>query len=283
MPALGIYRPHSSAVNASARNLLAPGHPELAIPRGTLPDEGVAGLFMATEDRPWSLELLGSVLPAGDPSLSDPNQPVPRYDVLYGASRDSTCLSLLDAWRSSFSLLAAIQDKEAWAIGWYAEGNAWVQPDDRINSIKIEYDLLSDWGWPQQQDEGGYDHSERTFRVPPRETTAIKANGARIELNFGWGQTLASHQYVAQAQSLVEIHDNLPLSNVRDKWVFPLQVLLEFLTLQHVDVKKVLVGPADVEAQVEIHYDVYRPSDLGERSDRGMHPVKMLATRSHLT
>ena len=246
-----------------------------------LPAERVAGQFTTTSDRSWSLELLGTVLQAGDPSLSDPNMAVPNFDVIYGASSDQTCLSLFDTWRSAFTLFGAIQDKETWHVGWYAEGNAWLEPDDEVELIKIEYDLLSDWGWPHDTT-GGYDHTDRAFHVPQAHHFTADTRGARLTLHLGWSQTLASHRYSAQAQSLIEIKDTIPLHDVSDKWVFPLQNLLSLLTLQYVDVEKVTAGPANLDAQVGVHYNMYKPSDLDERSGQDLHPIKMLATRRYL-
>ena len=248
-----------------------------------LPEERVAGQFIMASDRAWSLDLLGSLLPSGEPAHIDPNQPPPNFDVIYGINRENACMSLFDAWRSSYSLFAAIQDKETWTIGWYAEGKAWVEPQDEIDCIKIEYDLLPDWGWPNKHTGGGYDHSEQKFSVPQTQKITAEVNGATIGLHFGWRQNLATHQYLARAQATIEIHDNLLLDAIRDKWVFPLQVLLEFLTLNHVDPKKVIAQPSDADSQVKIHYNVYRPTDLAEQSDTGVHPSKMLATLSHLS
>ena len=247
-----------------------------------LPDDRVAGQFEAGNGRPWNLELLGSLLPSDDPARTNPNEAVPNYDVIFGASNNHTCLSLFDAWRSSFSLFAALHDKETWSIGWYAEGKAWMEPEDRVDSITIEYDLLSDWGWPNHHIGGGYDHSEQTFHVPQTQDVTAEINGARVVLHFGWHQNIASHQYVARTQASIEIRDSVSLTKVRDEWVFPLKVLLEFLTLHYVDVKRVVAKPSDLDAQVEIHYDVHKPPDLDKRSDTGVHPIKMLATREHL-
>ena len=247
-----------------------------------IPEEAVAGQFTRRNEGRWQLALIGSLLPSDHSSQHDPNEPVPNYDVIFGASRNSTCLSLFGAWRSSYSLFSALQDRETWDVGWYAEGDGWIEPDDEVHSIAVEYDLLSDWGWPQHQPTHGYSHQDQTFSVPPTKTITIEALDAQIDFRFGWDQTLASHQYLARAQSLITIHDRLPLSKVRDKWVAPIQVLLEFLTLHYVHVKKVVVRPSDIDARVQIHYDVHKPSDLDDRSDQGVHPNKMLATRSHL-
>ena len=247
-----------------------------------IPEEAVAGQFTRRSEGRWQLELIGSLLPSDHPSQHDPNESVPNYDVIFGASRTSTCLSLFGAWRSSFSLFSALQDRETWDVGWYAEGDVWIEPDDEIQSIEVEYDLLSDWGWPQHQPSHGYSHEDRTFSVPPTKTITIETLDSQIVFRFGWDQTLASHQYLARAQSLVTIHDRLPLSTVRDKWVSPIQILLEFLTLHYVDIKKVVVRPVDIDARAQIHYDVYKPTDLDDRSEHGVHPNKMLATRGNL-
>ena len=116
-----------------------------------IPEEAVAGQFTRRSEGRWKLELIESLLPSDHPSQHDPNESVPNYDVIFGASRTSTCLSLFGAWRSSFSLFSALQDRETWDVGWYAEGDVWIEPDDEIRSIEVEYDLLSDWGWPQHQ------------------------------------------------------------------------------------------------------------------------------------
>lgn len=250
---------------------------------GPLPNERVAGEFNATDGRPWSLELLGSIIPPDEPPFSNPNEPPPRYDVLYGASSDQTGLSLFDAWRSSFTLFSALHDKETWRIGWYTAGRAWLEPDDEIDLIQIEYDLLTDWAWPYQHTASGYDRQNQEFRVPPTQTITVEVCGAKIVLHLGWNQTLSAKTYIAQTEATIEIHNNLALDKLRDNWILPLQDLLEFLTLKYVDIKRVTAKPTEIDAQVTVHYNVNKPSDIDDRSDQGIHPVTMLATRAALT
>lgn len=248
----------------------------------TVGDQRVAGIFEVSDDDPWRLKLLESLLPSDDPARTDLDA-VPSCNVIYGASSDQTRLSLFDAWRRSFSLFSALYDEETWNIGWYAEGSAWVAPEDQVDSITIEYSLLADWGWPYERATRAYDHSNHTFSVPETEEILTAVDDTDIILRFGWHQHIASHRYLARTRASVQIHDALALEDIGEKWVFPLQALLEFLTLRYVDPTIVVAKPTNIDGQVEIHHNIYKPTDLDERSDIGVHPSTMLATRNHLS
>ncbi|MDE0269307.1 MAG: hypothetical protein OXI96_09820 [Acidimicrobiaceae bacterium] len=255
-----------------------------------LPEERVAGQLITPKDRPWNLELLGSIFHSNDPTNYDITKSNSNCDVIFGTSRKNIGLSLFDAWLSSASQSFPGHVTEIWNIGWYASTSrktwTWVRPDNQVNSIRIEYDLLSDWGWQRQPLTRMYDPIERTFRVPQEQfidTETIEVNGALIALSLKWGQTFETYQYLSRAQSFVQIQDDTPLNSILDKWVAPLQLLLEFLTLQYVDVNKVVTRLYKIDPQIQIHYNIHRPSNAKKPSSQNVHPTMMLATRNHLS
>ena len=247
-----------------------------------LPDERVAGTLYTADDGVWKLDALGSMLPSDHLTKHGYKNAYPKKSAIHGFNSRNNALCLFDTQRSSFSMFSALQDQETWRVGWYTEGSAWLDQDEIVGSVTIEYDTL--WEWITFGERAGleYDQDERTIRVPAPEHRPISVRGAELITRLDWEQVYSPFNYNAQPDAAIEIVEDLPLNEVRDRWVVPLQTFLRFLTLGYVNVDRVVARPSDAKAEISLHYNLFRPSasDHGANLDLGN---RVLAAPAHLS
>ena len=247
-----------------------------------LPGERVAGTLSIPDDEPWKLDVLGSLLPSDHLFQHGYQNAYPRMSAIRGFSSRNSALNLYDTQRSSFSMFSALLDQETWRIGWYTEGSAWLDQGEIIRSITIEYDIL--WEWTTFGERAGleYNQEDRTIRVPVPEQRPMTVRGAELITRLDWEQVYSPYSYNAQPDAAIEIVEDIPLNEVRDRWVVPLQMFLRFLTLEYVNIDKVTARLSSDEAEVSLRYNLFRPavSDDGANLDLG---TRVLITPGHLS
>ena len=103
---------------------------------------------------------------------------------------------------------------------------------------------------------------------------------AELLIHLGWDQLFSSYGFDARPNARIEIKDDLALTEVRKKWVSPLQRLLSFLTMGYVDIEKIVASPSGTDADVSLHYNSFRPASHNDSraQDLGSH---MLACPGH--
>ena len=179
-------------------------------------------------------------------------------------------------------MFSALLDQETWRVGWYTEGSAWLDQDEFVGSVTVEYDVL--WEWITFGERLGleYNQDERTIRVPVPEQRPISVRGAELITRLDWEQVYSPYSYNAQPDAAIEIVEDLPLNEVRDRWVVPLQTFLRFLTLGYVSVDKVNARPRGDNAEISLHYNLFRPSASEDRSNLDL-GTRVLLTPGHLS
>ena len=247
-----------------------------------LPDRRVAGTLITADEGPWRLDLLESLLPSDHLRRHGYQNAYPRMSAIHGFSSRNNALCLFDTWRSSFSMFSALLNQETWHVGWYTEGDAWIGQEDIVRSVRVEYDSLWEWATFGERVGLEYDIEERTARLPAPEQHRMEIRGAELITRLDWEQVYSPYGYNARPSAVIEIAQDLPLYEVRDRWILPLQMFLRFLTLQFVDIERVIACPPDIDAGISLHYNLFRPSASGRDSDLDL-GSRALATPGYLS
>lgn len=247
-----------------------------------LPSRRVAGTLSIPYDRPWKLDVLGSLLPSDHLAQHGYENAYPRMSAIHGFSSRNSALCLYDTQRSSFSMFSALLDQETWRIGWYTEGSAWLDQDEIVGSVTVEYDIL--WEWTTFGERSGleYNQDERTVDVPAPEQRPMSVRGAELIIQLDWEQVYSPYSYNAQPDAAIEIVEDLPLNEVRDRWVVPLQTFLRFMTMGYVYVDKVTARPRGDNGEISLRYNLFQPSTSDDERNRDL-GTRLLATPRHLS
>lgn len=246
-----------------------------------LPDSRVAGTLVADEEGPWQLKLLGSLLPSDHLMRHGHKAAFPRKDIIHGFSSNNSALTLFDTWRSSFSMFSALLDQETWNIGWYSAGDAWLEETDAISSLRLEFDVLSEWAGFGTRSRLDYDQEAGTLHVPSPETIQVNIDHAEIRIRSGWNQVFSIYNFDARPNACIEIKDDLSLGDVK-KWVSSFRLLLSFLTIGYVAIDRIVARPSGTDADVSLHFNTFKLVENSTRrvQDLGSH---ILASPNHFT
>ena len=210
-----------------------------------------------------------------------------RHDAIWGTTTDGKSLSLFDTFRADWSLQFnnPMDGTETWHIGWYASGRVWVEGDEELDRVSIQFDVLDDWAHESILASHDFPVEDGSLRLPEGISRKVSVGGATVILDLGYQISPSIGGVRATRNSTFNIVGGaVRLDNVVNKWVVPIMRLLELLTAMPTRVTSVMVRVRDTSLPnsrrgLELH-----PNLLQAREPRGTSrgQIDMLATRATL-
>lgn len=252
-------------------------------------------LVLLGDDNEWLLMPEGCLLASAN-SDGDDWPSTREVPTLHGLEDDDRAVSLLDAQVVSFSVgsstdnCSASRRSETWQSYWYASGDTHVEPDTIASLVEIEFDVLPVWAHHAQAEPGGIGAPIRRFEepssLPPRESIAALVSGVQVSLVTRWKVTSDGPPVVAEADACFQLRGEVPLRDIRHKWLLPLQRLCQFLALYEASLTRLTAFVVDPDrpdgSKVEIIY-TDPPTTTDEHSfAASFFGSCMLATRESL-
>ena len=186
-----------------------------------VPDHRVSGEFIDDGSSSPRLTTIGSVSEPGSSDIFVSLIDNKRHRAIWGIDTSADCLSLFDAWRNGVAYQSGNPGggTEAWQIGWYAAGNVWVTPDEPVERVRIQFDVLDDW--TSKSIMVGHDFSMESgaISLPTTESYEATVNGIEITLRFGGYVEPSSSEYHALRYSAFDIAEPIPLDQIASTWI----------------------------------------------------------------
>ena len=259
------------------------------------PEHRVAGYLEATGPDNWTLETIGSVEGRSLHSqLSTDGRPSGPVHI-WGVNAQGEKFSLLNCypWRTTVRFGSYSEGTQSWRMGAIVEApSAWVTPDDEVDRAEVDFKDLAEWAWERSdnatdwefQDEG----VELTVSLVPRAMDAT-VQGCPVKLSWGLTAPLTSGSFPVDLHSAFSIDERFKLSEVAEKWLYPLGRLLSLLTLTEAHITSIDARLADSERNGHWQYAKIRlpqrlRDDQQDREDRDplARQLDMMATRADL-
>ena len=246
-----------------------------------VPDHRIPGEFTDDGTSLPRLTTIGSLSEPGSSDIFLSLIDKKHHSAIWGIDTDGDYLSLFDAWRIGVAYQSGNPGggTEAWQIGWYASGSVWVTPDEPVERVRIQFDVLDDW--TSKSITVGHDFSMESgaISLPVNESYEATVNGIEVTLKFGGHVEPSSSGYHALRYSAFDIADPIPLDQITTKWISPFKTLLEVLTCKPVRVITVTAFFMDSHRSVMLHPNILQST---EELDTSRGQLDMLATRTTL-
>ena len=223
------------------------------------PAHRVAGNMEATGPDNWTFEAIGSVegrslhskLPAE--GVRGPGGPA----HIWGINAEGKAFSLLNSypWQTTVRFGGIGEGTQVWHVGAIVEAsNAWVTPDTEIDRFWVDFRGLGEWAWDRSdrtidsewQDDGTV-VTALTVSLVPRVTEAT-VHDSPVKLS--WRRTApltTAGSFPVGIGTAFSINDRLRLSEIAEKWLYPLGRLLSLLTLAEAHITSINARLADSE------------------------------------
>ncbi|WP_420625963.1 HEPN domain-containing protein [Candidatus Poriferisodalis sp.] len=257
---------------------------------GEVPASRNAQVFIGDNDE-WELTANHSLLATSGPDLDYVSRVV-EVPALHGLEGSDRAVSLLNAHIRAYSLEPREEGGntrrwETWQSEWYAAGDCHVEPDTVASLVEIKFNVLPVWAGAKHSESGRsgvpLGHFADKAELPPNEAVTAVADGVRVSLVSRWNIINPGPPIIAEKDALFQLRGAVPLRDIRDKWLLPLQRLCQFLALYEVSLTGLAayVDESDEPfwSGVEISY-----ADLPTSTDRAWTASGecMLATREAL-
>ena len=246
-----------------------------------VPEHRVPGEFIDDGSSSPRLTTIGSLSEPGSSDIFISLIDNRRHGAIWGIDTDGDYISLFDAWRIGVAYQSGNPGggTEAWQIGWYASGRVWVTPDEPIDCVRIQFDVLDDW--TSRSVMAGHDFSMESgaISLPTSESYEATVNGIKVTLRFGGDVEPSSRGYHALRYSAFDIADPIQLDQITSKWISPLKTLLELLTNKPVRVTTVTASFSDSHRSITMHPNILQST---EELDTSRGQLDMLATLTTL-
>jgi len=208
---------------------------------GEVPASRNAQVFIGDNDE-WELTANHSLLTTSESDLDDASRVV-EVPALHGLEGSGRAVSLLNAHIRAYTL--APHDEggntrrwETWQSEWYAAGDCHVDPDTVASLVEIKFNVLPVWAGAKQSEAGQLGaplgHFADKAELPPNEAVTAVADGVRVSLVSRWNIINDGPPIIAEKDALFQLRGAVPLRDIRDKWLLPLQRLCQFLALYEV-------------------------------------------------
>lgn len=263
-----------------------PGSVGLGIP------SSANALVLLGDDNEWLLLPDGCLL-ASTAWGADDWPAIWEVPALHGLEDGDRAASLLDARVVSVSPGSSSDGgtvsgrSETWQAHWFASGDAHVEPDTVASLVEIEFNVLPVWANHARVKSGAMGAPLKHFSdpslLPPNESIAAIVDGVEVSLVIRWKVVNDGPPIVAEADACFQLRGAVPLRDIRDKWLLPLQRLSQFFALYEVSLTRLTAYVNEPEEalglKVEISY-----SDLPTTTDQhwSLDGNCMLATRETL-
>ena len=202
----------------------------------------VPGLLQEVAQGEFALETIGFLdehirSSAGN---SDSDELSGRTHV-WGADRGRSCYSLLDCIKinSTMRFPSIAGGHQDWKVGWLAEGNAWVTPDDESPLTLLRTEALQPWALYGRDDDAISVDANRTATVDLQEETLGTANIDDIDISL-IRRPNRSQQHAWETQDSYFTIDNivswklegpLTLQAIAQEWAGCVESFVRFMTL----------------------------------------------------
>ena len=236
-----------------------------------VPDYRVSGEFHG--DGPWNLTTIGRVLSDASmqPFMSTDTTPTP--EAIRGIDIKGLRLSLFDLqWSGgSWQLDNPLGGREKWHVGWYTSGKSWAEPDQAVDHVTVEFDVLDEWAGNRILTNDFFASRDGAFELPPATDFTAAVDGATVTLNLHGEWRASMEEYRAVRRSSFTIDDaGLRLDEVSQKWVRPLLVLMDLVTATSVRATGIRVRLKDIsddrEMKLDVHPNLIQPKADGDAS-----------------
>lgn len=242
----------------------------------------------------WELTAKHSLLAMSEPDLDGATRVV-EVPALHGLEDGDRAVSLLDAHLRAYSLEPRedggnSRRHETWQSTWHAVGDCHIEPDTVASLVEIRFNVLPVWVGAKESEPGRTGpplaHFADTTDLPSNETDTAAADGVSVSLVSQWNVIIDGPPIIAEQDACFQIRGAVPLRDIRERWLLPLQRLCQFFALYEVSLTE-LTAYVDAPDQpdepfwstVEISY-----ADLPKSTDRAWTASGecMLATRETL-
>lgn len=264
------------------------------------PAHRVAGNMEAIGPDNWTFETIGSVegrsLHSQLPTDLAHGPSGPAH--IWGINAEGKAFSLLNSYPSQTTVrFGGIgEGTQVWRVGAIVEAsNAWVTPDTEIDRFWIDFRGLGEWArdlsdrtinWEWQDD--GTVVTAMTVSLVPRVTEATVHDSP---VRLSWRQTAPLTTFSALSvgvDTTFRINDRFRLSEIAEKWLYPLGRLLSLLTLTEAHIASINARLADSERNgrwqfVSIRLPRQARHDEEDQADRDhLAQLDMMATLADL-
>lgn len=226
-----------------------------------LPLRREAGILSTADDGEWSLLLAPIPTADDDLGIASSRREIARREVMWGKA-PGAAISLFDATQTSVSTGdAGSYRHEVWRGPWHVSSQVkWFKPADRVETIRIE--IAAALRWADLPPGKGNKHSlhrhwdseGRVFTRPERVVHCSTANGARVELCIGSSVFESGDEVIFELGTDLTVTDDIPIGEVRRKWVEPLHDLVGIFWLKNPGIVSVSVQTPDSLDGSEVGY-----------------------------
>lgn len=223
------------------------------------PAHRVAGNMEATGPDNWTLEAIGSVegrslhSQLSAEGVRGPDGP----EHIWGINAEGKAFSLLNSypWQTTLRFGGVGEGTQVWRVGAIVEAsNAWVTPDTEIDRCWVDFRGLGEWAWDpsdrtldwEWQDDGTVVAALTVSLVPRVSEATVHDSPVRLS----WRQTApltTSSSLSVGIDTAFRINDRLRLSEIAERWLYPLGRLLSLLTLAEAPIASIKARLADSE------------------------------------
>lgn len=161
---------------------------------------------------------------------------------IWGTDRGGKYVSLLNCLKTNSTRRFPHVESghEDWSVGWHAQGEAWVTPDNKCGSACIRTDDLQAWTLYLQSDKVTVDNANRTAQIDLREetlgtttvgdVTVSLIRRAHINRQRAWD----THGPNFSVENVVnwKLEGPLTLKEIADEWAEGLEWFARFMTME---------------------------------------------------
>ena len=199
----------------------------------------VPGALREISSGEFALETIGFI--GKDPFQARRSDQLEKTDSqinIWGTDRSKKCFSLFNCLRTYTPRLSEHED---WKVGWHAQGNAWVTPDDMCDRVSIHTDDLHTWALHGRPTNVKVNDASGTAEIDLREESLGTATIGEISVSLVRGIQFNHQGPLDPAERKFPIDNTvcwrvdgpLTLQNVTGKWVNGLGWFSRFMTMRH--------------------------------------------------
>ena len=206
------------------------------------PSERLPGSLREVPGRKFVLETIGFL---GNHPIQTTRAPGPvgsqtSVDI-WGTDRGGKCVSLLNCFRTGSTRRRPHVEggHEDWSVGWHAQGDAWVTPQEKCRRVWIRTDDLRTWALYQRPDYVTVNDERDSAKIDLREETLGTATvgdlsvslirRARTTRLYTWDRH--EPQFSVANEVNWRVDGTLTLKEVADDWANGLEWFARFMTM----------------------------------------------------
>ena len=207
------------------------------------PSERLPGTLREVSGRKFALETIGFIgnhpFQAGGTLGAVSSQT--SVDI-WGTDRSGKCVSLLNCLRTNSTLRFPHVESgyEDWRVGWHAQGDAWVTPDEKCHRVWIRTDDLRTWALYERPDNVTLNATRDAAKIDLREETLGTAAVGDVTVSLvrrahiNRQQAWDAHEPHFSVENVVnwKLEGPLILKGIADEWAEGLEWFARFMTME---------------------------------------------------